>query len=563
MAINAPDVSPEPVSSVHFSADVTPTTLGGGPGIEQQVRESQGIASDVAEIATFEKIRADQAKVDNAQSKSLAYKEDLLYNPETGVLGSKGEDSVEAHQEGITKLKKYLNNVSSTLEGDEQKGPFNKWAQSLAGVTNQTMMSHVDTQLAVHRKNVFENIQEQSAAGAALNNGNPDAIDFYRNTANQAALNYARDSRMDPDATRQIVRDTNDKTQIGVINGMLKYATYDDAKNYLDENKDNISLKAQEVIQKTMVEGYLRHQAILAANDAHAKHPDSETDALAALNKISNPDVLDLARKKLSADYAQDRQAIKNDQDQIFLEMQEMVNKKGLTDPVDRRNAVPESKWNMLTGEQRRAIEKGGSMDVTSIRKWADFDQMRKDGTLKDLSQADFMTKFTPYFSPEDAKQALNAWSAASKGGANDPKAARDQSIAQSIDQSLTTAGVIHADPKLRHDKEKMLLKQAGDDIHRQIVEFQSANNGKQPKPEELQKIIDKHTIDTIGQKPDSIFAKVGNLISGTKVTPYETIPDQAKNDILASARQHGKILSKDDIEKAYPNWLVWKKTKK
>lgn len=540
MAINAPDVSPEPVPSVRLSADTSPTTFGGGPGIEQQVQGTQRVTSDVGEISTFEKIRADQTAVDDAKSKSMAIKQDILYNPDTGVLGSKGTDSVQAHQEGITKLKKSLNDISSTLNGDEQKGPYNEWAQSLAGVANQAMMSHVDTQLTEHRKNVFDNISEQAAAGAALNNGNPDAINFYRNTANQAALNYARDSRMDPDQTRTTVQQTNDATQIGVINGMLKYGTYDDAKKYLDANSDNISPKAQEAIQKTMAEGYLRHQAIQSANDSLSKNPNSEADSLAALSSMKNPDAQEIARKIVSERFAQDRQAVKNDQDATFMQTMQMLNNRNLTDSASRRLAVPDATWNKLSAEQQRAAEKGGTHDVTSISKWEDFTQAVKDGSIAKMSQAEINSKYIPYMNAADQKTVADYWSGMkASNGKGGPKEKTYETVLQMQDQALVGIGALS--PKNPTKTQLVFKKQFQDNVDRDLS-VQQNSIGRPLKQDEIQKVVDQHTLNAIQKQPDAWFPSI----------KYSAIPEADKQHIVELARGAGIQATKSHIEDAY-----------
>jgi hypothetical protein len=561
MAITAPDVTPQPIQGVRVSADTNDTTFGGGPGLQAVGQQGQDIAKSVGEIATFEKIRADQTAIEEAQAKATALTQNALYNPQTGFMGTKGKDAAEVQQDTSNSIQKGLNDISSTLTGDEQKGGFNKWALEHYGVVNQQMMGHVQTQLVEHDKNSYGSLLDNTASNLAMSHGNQDAINHAFQTIDTNTQAFAQRNRYDKDGTDALMQDAHDKLYSAIIYGKLKFQKDGSAQSYFDSVKDNISPQVQEKLQGDLQEGNLRYQANSAAIAAVQKNPDSEVDALKAVADIKDPDAQEMARKLVSERFAQNRMAIKNDQDDTFMRMQEMVNQKGLTDPAERRNAVPEPSWNKLSSEQQRAIERGGTPDETSIVKWADFQGMVKDGTVKDLSKADFMAKFAPYFTASDAKQALDKWSASQKSG--DPKAARDQSIAQSIDQSLTTAGLIHADPKLRHDDAKMLLKQVGDNVHRQIVDYQSANNGKMPQSPDIQKMIDKQTIDAIGNKPDSIISKLGNLVSSNKPVPYETIPDQAKNDILNSARQHGKVLSKKDIENAYPNWLAWKKTNK
>lgn len=544
MAITAPDVNPQPIQSGGLSVETTPTTFGGGPGVEQEVQTTQRLSGDIGEIATFEKIRADQTAVDDAQSKALALKQQVLYDPETGVLGSKGTDSIGAHQEGITKLQHGLNDISSGLNGDQQIGPFNKWAQGLAATANQTMMSHVDKEMADHRTDVFNSTVENSSASAALEHGNPQAVDFYRNTANQAALNYARDNRLDPDQTKQLVQDTNDKVQIGVINGMLKFQTYDDAQKYLESNKENISPKAQQVIANTMEEGLSRHQALVAANDAMSKNPNSESDSLAALNKIQNPESQELARKIVSQKFAQDRQAVKNDQDTTFMQTLQMLNQKGLVDSAARRLAVPEATWNKLSPEQQRAIEKGGAADETSISKWEDFTKAVADKSIGNMSQAEINSKFMPYMTVADQKTVADYWSGMKQNkGQGTPKQKMYETVLQMQDQALVGIGALS--PKSPTRSQLIFKKQFQDSIDRDL-EVQQNALGRPLKQDEIQKVVDHHALQVVNGQ------SAGLIPESFKSYPYDKIPDVSRQHIISLARDNGFTATKANIEEAY-----------
>lgn len=542
MAFNAPEVESQPIPSVRLSDDTSPTTFGGGPGAEQATHEEQQISGDVGEIATFEKIRADQTVVDDAKTKANNLASNILYDPQTGVLGSKGTNAVEAHQQGITNLKKGLNDISSTLNGDEQVGPFNKWSQELAKISNQAMMAHVDKQMEEHQKNVHDSIQEQSAAGAALNNGNPDAVNFFMNTAVKSAIDFARNTRQDPQETAQTIQDAKDKVSIGTVNGMLKFGSYDDAKKFVDANSENgnISFKAQQAIQTTMQEGFMRHQATVAANDALSKNPDSEVNALTALNNIQNPEVKEMARRIVTGSISQDRAARKNDQDALFNQTLQDVNNKGITDPAQRRLSIPEPTWNKFTPEQQRAIEKGGTADVTSITKWEDFTQAVKDGSLAKMSQADVNAKFMPYMNAADQKTVADYWSGMKKNsGKGGPKEKAYESVLQMQDEALVGIGAVS--PKNPTRSQLLFKKQFQDNVDRDLSAQQDAL-GRPLKQDEIQKVVDQHTLNAIQKQPDGWFPSV----------PYTAIPDADKQHIVELARGAGIQATKSHIEDAY-----------
>lgn len=546
MAITAPDVAPEPIPGVRIQPAANETTFGAGPGLQQIGGDIQKIATDSGDIAAFEKIRADQTAVETAQAKMSQASLGILYDPQIGVMGSKGTDALEAQKNGMEQFKKTANDISSSLNGPQQIGAFNKWVLEHGATIERTMMGHADEQLQKHDENTFNSLVSNQAALASLSHGDPQATATALRTVNENAVAYAQRNRFDKDATDKLVQDSSDKMHTAVIDGMLKFQNDGSAQKYYDANKDQMSPDARLKVQDGLSEGSIRFSSSSAAQSIMAKHPDSEADALAATNKISNPEVQDTARKLISTNFAQNRQAQKNDQDALFMNMSKMVNQKGLTDPVDRRNAVPPMAWSRLSSEQQRAIEKGGDVDETSIGKWIDFKQTIADGSTAKISRADLQSKYLQYMTPADQKTVVDQWSSAQKGSDN-PKLLRDQTVSKSIDDSLSTAGLIPPTTKQRSPSDNLALKQVDDNVHRDIIGFESSQN-RSPKPDEVQAIVDKRTIEAIGNKPPGFFAR----FSAAAPTPYEAIPEKAKEQSVQLARSVGGVATRQKIEQAY-----------
>ena len=89
----------------------------------------------MSEIGVFEKIRADQTATEEAQAKMAAAHNDILYNPQTGIMGSKGRGcSLQAQEDGRKRFRKdAATQIMGTLHGPTQQGPFQKWVQQQSG----------------------------------------------------------------------------------------------------------------------------------------------------------------------------------------------------------------------------------------------------------------------------------------------------------------------------------------------------------------------------------------------------------------------------------------------
>lgn len=547
--IIAPDVTPQPIPNVKEQPAASETTFGGGPGLEAEGAGVQKIAQDAGDIAAFEKIRANQMAVEDAQAKGSKLTTDVLYDPQTGVLGSHGKDALQSQKDGMDRLQKGMNDISTTLNGEQQKGAFNKWALSQVDVANHHMMAHVDEQLKSQDAESFKNLVDNSAAQVALGHGNPDTLKQVFGTVNDNTVAFAARNRLDPDQTKELVQNTNDKMHTAVIDGMMKFQTDDSAQKYYDAHKDEISPEAQLKITNALDEHNIRWRASSAATDILKDNPNSEADALKAAGKISNPEIQDTARKLISARFSEDRQAKKNDQDDTFMRMQQMVNQKGLTDPIDRRMAIPAMAWNKLSAEQQRAIEKGGGTDVTSPKAYLAFSQQIKDGTLKDLSQADLMSKYLVNFKPEDQKQAMELWSGA-RGGKPSQRLMDEQNIQKSIETNLVNEKLIAPKSSDRGQSQHSLMFDVMDNVHRDY-EAQQSSLGRNLKPEEAQAIVDKATLKAIAKKPVGWFSN--------EPISFESIPDRAKSSLMLLGRQNGFAVDKIGMEKAWQMHLQGK----
>lgn len=551
MAMIAPDVTPEPIPGVRLTAPESTTTFGGGPGLEAENQENQKISTEAGDIGTFEKIRADQTAVNDASAKLSATYSDLLTNPQTGVYAAKGINALPAQDQAAQEFKKAANDLSTGLVGPTQIGPFNKKAQAMYSEFTRQTNGHVMQQLDEHQQNSYESLIGNETTRGALAYGDPKTNQSILSNLQAATDQHAQLTGLGPEETQNLKMKVSSNYYENTIDQMLKDPKMAQvAQYYYDQNKDGVTLPARDRIEKALNDGNERAGIQDAMSTILAAHPDSEAEALKAADGRDDVDTQKL-RSAISTTFQQNRAAKKNDQDNTFMNAVQTVTQNGGKDPYINKSMIDPATWVKLSPEQQRAIEKVGSVDETSISKWADFRQTIKDGSIAQMSQATFMSKYAPFFKPEDAKQALDQWSSAHKGP-NDPKLLRDQTIAQSIDQALTTSGLIHANARQRNDAQGLLLKQVSDDVHHDIIGFE-ASQKKSPNPQEVQDIVEKRVINTIANKPDSLMTRLGRSLSiGSPTIPFENISDIDKQHVIEMARAAGAVASRENIEKAY-----------
>lgn len=245
MGMIVPEVTPQPGPGVRVQPVATEASFGGGPGLDAQGQVTHQIAQQTGEIAGLEMVRANQAAIEGAQAKASKLATDILYDPETGALGAKGLDALRAQKDAMTRYQKGMNDISQTLHGELQVGPFNRWAQAHGAIVNQHLMTHVDQQLKEHDNHSFDALIDNLAASSALSHGNSDALQFNMNTAMDNTKAYAERQRLDKDGTDHLVANVKDAMYRSTVNGMLRFQNDDSAQKYYAENKSEISPKAR------------------------------------------------------------------------------------------------------------------------------------------------------------------------------------------------------------------------------------------------------------------------------------------------------------------------------
>lgn len=541
MAMAAPDVPEQPIPNVRVQPTATLETFGGGAGLEQEGQAIQQIAASGGEIGAFEKIKADQAAYEEAANKLTEHSSQVA----SEALHAQGVNSIPAHDAAIAAIRKKANEIAGTLHGEQQIGAFNKYAYNLDSEVNRQLGAHVSVEMEKHYDKTADAFIKNTTEFAAANYGDPMTRQRSLQSIDTTLDGYAQRKGMDGEETKLMRSNVHSNFHEQTIDMMLNDPkTAPMANQYYQENKADINLATRERLDKTIGEGDTRYGAQSAVQSIIQKHPDSESEALKAADKIDDADQRDMARKMITARFTQDRQALKNDQDTLFMQTAKSIDQKGLTDSIDIRNAIPPATWNKLREDQRTALEKRGAETVTSISKWMDFKEAVKDGSVSQISRADLESKYLPYMSAADKKTVSDEWSAGQKKG---PQLLKDQSVAQSIDQSLSTAGMINPNSKQRGRGDETILKQVQDNVHRDIVMFESTQN-RSPKPDEIQSIVDKRTIEAIGNKPAGFFSR----FSSAPATPFEAIPEKAKEQAAQLGRSGGWVPTRRNIEKAY-----------
>jgi hypothetical protein len=506
MAIIIPSEEPQSVNPPRLQSQADETTFGGGPGVAAQNEQVQKISQDTNEIATFEKIRADQTAVQGAAAKLDEVHSKLLSDPENGLPAYQGVNAMEGHDKVLAEYQKTANELAKGLQPDQQ-GAFNKMAWEGGKALNEHAMAYVNKQIEQHDTNTFQAAVGNKAELAANNYGNPDSVALFKNQSDQIAMARAKRLGLDADQTQGLMRIVDSQFHEKVLSQMVNDPnTQGQAKQYFSDHKDEMDVDTREKAAKWISDGSIKSQSNSLAADAMKANPKSESEALDYIDKhATDPDVRAAARSGVSSGFAQNRAAQKNDQEQTFLSVQDQISKAGLTDPYDIKQFIKTTDKDKMSGAQYQALLKSGQDNVTSPKMLIDYHQAIKDNSLASMSRADLQTKFLQYASLSDQKQILKTWSEGQKDQKNLALTKISQDL---VDKAAFSAGVIPSMNKAawKDDKDTVDNWANFNSEAQQRLEAAQQTSGKKLSPDEQKKLIDKLVIDHTFSKPGMLW---------------------------------------------------------
>lgn len=557
MALNAPDVTPSVVPSVRAESDANTTTFGGGPGLQEQGQEIQKISDEAGNIGTFEKIRADQTAVEGARAQMSQTILDKLYNPQTGILKSKGLDSLQAGQTGINDLKKNFNGIVDSLNGDEQKGAASKVAIEMVDNANRQVMAHVDNQMTEYHQTAMDSTVQTQSALAALGHGDQKTVDTSIANVNSATENFISSQRLDQQSADILRQKNSDIVYSSTIEGMMKHQTGTQAQEFFDANKDKISPETQEKLSDALKENSLTNQSLVLANKYWSGSGQNYTDAYDKTSEIQDPALQKKTRDELKGLEADKKEKFESSQMDLFQQgMQKIQGAKqaGGNKPFDA--VVGPMLSTELEPSKYDALKKmySGTTE-TSTEKWTQFSLMTPD-QMKNISKDDLQTDWLPDMGKkQDA--AMKMWQKAQSNSVDANITHEQNNIIKEYAQNVGVAGLGPGrDPaKLKGDNGKAWQSYM-DASQQAILNFEATKLGgtRKATEEETKSIMDGVQMKMIGQKSFLGLLPYGGkqVYESQYSTPFEEIPDKAKADLSLFAKQAGITATPQQIQRAY-----------
>lgn len=554
--ITAPDVTPQPIPGVREQPSADNTTFGGGPGLAAENQQVQKISSDAGEIAALEKIRADNTVTEGARSQMSSILLSKLYDPQNGILKSRGLDALKAGQDGISDIKKNFNDIVSGLSNDTQKSVASKMAIDMVDNAQTHIMAHTDQQLSdYHQQAMTSTVQSQSAL-AALGNGDQKTIASSIANVKDATEAFISSQHLDQQSADLLRAKNTDMVYSATVEGMMKHTTGTQAKDFYSSIKDELTPETRLRLSDALKENSLTNQSLLLANKFWDGSGQSFSSAYDKTATIQDPDLQKKTREELKSLESDKKEKFESSQMDLFQQGMNRIQEAqqaGGHAPFDK--VVGSMLSTQLEPSKYDALKKMYTNTETGAQKWTEFNLMSPTDKAK-ISKDSLTTDWLPDFSPKDRDKAMKSWNQAQSNNIDGYLSHDQNQIIKEYAQNMGIAGLIPGrDPaKLKGDSAK-IWQSYMDSSQQAITNFEATKLGgtRKATEQETKAVMDGIHINMLGQKSFLGLPYGGKQVFESQFsTPYEEIPDKAKSDISTFAKNMGVTPTPQQVQRAY-----------
>lgn len=494
--------------NVRVATDAPAEAFGGGSSLAQVSQTATGLGQQAMQIAHEEKQKADDVATTEAYSKTVALRNQLMYDPKNGAMTRKGKDAFGVSDEYGKKFKDATDEINSSLTNDDQRTMYNKIRANEGRDLESSLTKHTYQEAQNYDQETTKASVQTSQQDAIMNYQNPGKI--QESLAMQKNLIAANGTRMGlpPEEVQHQQMDAESKTHAGVIERMLANSQDLAASAYYKEVKGNVLGTDAIQLEKALEEGTVRGQSQRGAADIYNKNHDLSS-ALAQVDKIADPRVQDATRERVKQRFQEKEEAVKLNSDHAFRAAYSAVEKS------KNKDDIPPATWAALSPEHKNTITAFLKKDDI-ITDWPEYYNLKTMASTPELQKKFLSTDLLQYrnkLADADFKNIVDLQDTVRKGGDKSDKLLNGyRTNREIVEGALKPMGIAKDDPRV-------------DDIHRAVdqrIIQEKAVTGKTEIPtSEVQRITD----DTIVKAHEAGSSGVFGFFRGDKPA-FEFGPD-------------------------------------
>ena len=400
-----PRIAPDALRSPRIDADATLGAFGGGAGPEAVAGQARGLAGDLAGMYQKQIEDADRLAVQDARVSLAKAKAEILYNPETGALNTRGEQAMglpEKVRDGWTQK---VSRIRAGLKSDRQREAFEPAAEMEALDLDTSVAAHMTAELRKHDDQSTRSFIAAQQDTAVRNAGDPALVERSINEIQTAIYDSARRNGTDDFASQEF-EETRSKTLMAVLGSLLSQNLDLDAKAFAEKHRKEFTADDAPHAEKVLASGSLRIEARRKADAILALQTGGPAvDLGAALKdarKIADEGLRDAVEKNVIQDVRLNQAAAEQRQDDLYRASWNEAGKTGVLPPDGVMDQLDPGQQQSIRAYLGSILKPGDpltdratfyELKIKAAREPADFANPRKTDLLAyrtRLSNADF-----------------------------------------------------------------------------------------------------------------------------------------------------------------------------
>lgn len=573
---------------IRSGVSVSPDAFGAGVGaaianvggavadVEYRRRQkAEQEAEKAKRLAEEEKRKADQVATLDAGNNTGAFMNQLLFDPKSGAMLTRGRDAFGVTDQAMTAYQKHVDETMGKLANDEQKAAYKRYADNNGLQLQETLMRHAAQEGTRYDAQTTESALDLAKNDAVSNFADPRRVAVSLEKQRAILRDHARRNGVDPDGPiiQSRVAALAAETHVGVIDRMLSADRDADAEAYFKAHREEIAAGGQDAgrIQDHLAQVGFTGEAQRRSDALYGERLEEGKALEKARDAISDPKLKDAVIQRLKARYEEDRALKERQQAEVFEKFDnDIVSGRATIDDIRKGLG-----WSVLRGDMKAALESRYERRTKGVEPtnddtlWVKFID-KPTAELAKLTQAD-MLLMRSKLDDQHFERALGMWQQA-KELAGRPAAIKSPELSSTltfhdrVDNTIKLAlpalaaksrsGWNADDARTYANFEQAAAREV------ENFELTELNGNRKATGEEVQKILDKLIIRKVfveewGRDPEKSIFAVKPDEYGAAYVPYGNVPEGVRTEIENYIKSEGNIPTADRVEKAYAAYLL------
>lgn len=574
--MQVPKISPvsTPLNSVpnaNIPVNAPIEAFGGGSAPNATAAAAQNVEHEVRNFAIQQENHANSVAVTNATTQTVMKKNDLLYNPQNGLITRKGSLAFGASEEINGEYQKFQDEMVNSLSNDRQKQDYLANSTHVGLGLNEAVQKHVFVETKRYDDQSTESAINAAQDDAVLNYHVPGTVEQRLEDQKGLILVNAKRNGMPtdlvdkdgkPTITGMMVKNSSSSTISKVVDKMLANDQDQAAEQFYKKFKDQVSGLDSTRLDKNLEEGSLRGKSQRLSdeytspsfNDAGQAIPGSQptmTEAMEKVSEITDPKLRDATSARVKDFYSTQKIAEANDAENLFRDASKTIEEtKERPDPAT---------WMKLTPQQRSSADarikqlRQGIEPETNWQKYYDLKSMASDPQTRDAFMRKDLMQIRTEMGDSEFKELISLQAGVrNKDATAEAKLDGYRTDASIVNDALTAVGIKPNDKAGTTDSQKVALFRRKVD---ETIATMQERTGKKATNSDVQAIVDNLMVNTITEKGVlwNTRKRAFELNSGDQVdVDFTDIPKSEIPKIRDALQRRGRPVTNDAILDTY-----------